>query len=151
MERLCGKRISSKSIKGSGRFKESIAPIHVPSLIIFQLRAAVHKTNKCIPLYNCSVQAGYPETADDSISEFIDVHGNLITDPESMLIAKYTADDNPDVGLYSGDFLIIDTSKEPKTGKLNLYMKASDYFLLQQPAHNNARFVGIVRKVIHRL
>lgn len=71
-----------------------------------------------LPLYSSTVRAGFPSPADDYIEDFLDLNEYLINHPASTFIVKASGDSMSDVGIQSGDMLIVDRSLEATHGKV---------------------------------
>jgi DNA polymerase V len=71
-----------------------------------------------LPLYSSKVQAGFPSPADDYIERYLDLNSAFIKHPSATFLLKATGDSMKDVGIFSGDLLIVDKSLEPVDGKI---------------------------------
>jgi DNA polymerase V len=71
-----------------------------------------------LPLFTESVQAGFPSPADDHIETKLDLNEFLIKHPEATFFVRVTGDSMKEVGMSSGDILIVDRALEPKNGKI---------------------------------
>lgn len=71
-----------------------------------------------LPLYTSSVRAGFPSPAEGDIEDFLDLNEHLINHPAATFIVKASGDSMSDVGIQSGDLLIVDRSLEAIHGKI---------------------------------
>jgi DNA polymerase V len=71
-------------------------------------------TSVLLPLYLSRVCAGFPSPADDYIDQEIDLNKHLIKNPLATFIVYAVGDSMIDVGIYSGDALIVDRSLSPR-------------------------------------
>ena len=99
---------------GSGKFGESTAPMRIPESMVENVARYVAYNGYQLPLYSSRVQAGFPAPADDDIEQLLDLSGFLVSHPDSTFIVRATGDSMQDVGIFSGDLLIVDRSLTPK-------------------------------------
>jgi DNA polymerase V len=125
-----------------------------------------------LPLYSCSVSAGFPSPAEDYVEGKLDLNQYLVKHPVATFFVRVTGDSMLGAGIHSGDLLIVDRSLEPKDGRViiavvdgellvkRLSMKSQKVMLLadnpQYPAltiHEAMEFQvwGVVTNVIHPL
>lgn len=71
-----------------------------------------------LPLYSNHVQAGFPSPADDHIEKNLDLNEYLIKRPSSTFLVRASGDSMQDVGIFSGDILIVDKSLTAKQGDI---------------------------------
>ena len=79
-----------------------------------------------IPLYNMSVAAGSPVPVDDDIETSIDLNEFLIKHPASTFFAHVAGNNLKEAGIFDGNILVVDTSLEPKDGKIVVVMLGSE-------------------------
>jgi len=78
-------------------------------------------TNHKIPLFTMSVPAGAPAPlVDNDIDKIIDLNEFLIEHPAATFFARIRSTSLKEMGIQDGDILIVDTSIQPKDGKLVL-------------------------------
>lgn len=75
------------------------------------------KTYK-LPLYGCSVRAGFPSPADDYIEMHLDLNDHLIHHPAATFFVRASGDSMVNAGIHDGDMLIVDRSVEPTHGRV---------------------------------
>ena len=73
-----GSRIGAGRPKGQGKYKEPTKPIRVPESLISGVMEFVESSGYNLPLYSCSVQAGFPSPADDHMEGELDLNKYLI-------------------------------------------------------------------------
>lgn len=79
-------------------------------------KAALEK----IPLFEGSVQAGFPSPADDYMDMDLDLHDHLVQNPSSTFCVKAIGESMRDAGIQSGDVMIVDRSLEPSNRSIVL-------------------------------
>ena len=67
-----------------------------------------------IPFYLHKVGAGFPSPATDYIEDDIDLNSHLITNAPATFIIRVQGKSMTNVGIYDGDLLIVDKSRNPK-------------------------------------
>lgn len=83
---------------------------------IFELAGEVEKVK--LPLYNCSVSAGFPSPADDYIDLKLDLNDYLIKRPSSTFLVRVSGESMIKAGIHDGDILTVDRSITPTDGKI---------------------------------
>lgn len=78
----------------------------------FVLFTANTSTMQTVPFFSAGVSAGFPSPADDYIEMGIDLNKLLIRHPAATFIVQASGSSMIDVGIYSGDLLIVDRSLE---------------------------------------
>jgi DNA polymerase V len=64
-----------------------------------------------LPLYESRVSAGFPSPADDELDETLDLNKYLVKHPEATFFVRVDGDSMVQVGMYSGDILIVDRAQ----------------------------------------
>lgn len=72
--------------------------------------------NRKLPIYAAKAAAGFPGAAHEEIEEMLDLHDLLVTHPESTFFVNVTGDSMQDLGIFSGDILVVDRGVEPRSG-----------------------------------
>ena len=125
-----------------------------------------------VPLFLVHVSAGFPSPAEDYLEGPLDLNVHLIKKPAATFFVRATGDSMRNVGIHSGDLLVVDRSLKASNGRVviavvngeltvklfslhsdGIYlMPANDQF---EPIHisEDADFEiwGIVTFVIHRV
>ena len=115
-----GKREGAGRPKGFGKFGfELTKQIRVPMSRLSDIQALLHhKKTSSLPLYSSKVQAGFPSPADDYIERYLDLNAEYIKHPSATFLVTAMGDSMVDVGIYSGDVLVVDKSLEAVDGKI---------------------------------
>ena len=113
-----GKRIGAGRPRGQGKYQEPTKPIRVPHSLLEKVQGYIASQGYQLPLYSCSVQAGFPSPADDHIDTKLDLNKHLIKHPTATFFVKAEGDSMIGAGIYSGDILIVDRSLEASNGKI---------------------------------
>lgn len=73
-----------------------------------------------LPFYISRVNAGFPSPAEDYIEKFLDLNEHLIEKPAATFFVKVNGDSMKEIGIRSGDLLIIDRSKTARNNSIVL-------------------------------
>ena len=73
-----------------------------------------------LPLFQSSVQAGFPSPATDHIEKFLDLNEHLIEKPAATFFVRVSGDSMKDAGIHNGDLIIVDRSKTPANNSIVL-------------------------------
>lgn len=71
-----------------------------------------------VPIFTCSVSAGFPSPADDHIEDRLDLNKLLIKHPAATFFVRVAGDSMVNAGIYPGDLLVVDRSLEPTDGQV---------------------------------
>lgn len=71
-----------------------------------------------LPLFIHSVPAGFPSPADDYLERSLDLNSHLIKHPAATYLARARGDSMEDRGIYDGDLLIVDRSRNAQHGEI---------------------------------
>jgi DNA polymerase V len=136
---------------------------------IFSFRAGQRIS---LPLASASVRAGFPSPAEDHIEKWIDLNDELIQHPAATFFVRVHGESMHDVGIHSGDILIVDKALEVKNHKIvvavlngeftvkRIEIKQGSIYLLPENSRFSAIEVskeaefqvwGVVTNVIHAL
>lgn len=115
-----GRRENAGRPKGQGKYGESTKAVRIPLSRIPEVRAFLDKepSQYQLPLYACSVRAGFPSPADDYIEMHLDLNRHLIKHPAATFFVTAAGDSMIGAGIASGDMLIVDRSLEATHGKI---------------------------------
>lgn len=69
-----------------------------------------------LPLYASRVAAGFPSPADDYLEGELDLNKYLIAHPSATYLARADGDSLLNLGICTGDLLIVDRSLTPREG-----------------------------------
>lgn len=115
-----GKREGAGRPKGRNAYGEATKPIRIPLSRITEVMTFLADGDKPfeLPLYSSSVRAGFPSPADDYIERKLDLNTHLIHHPAATFFVKASGDSMKNVGIQSGDMLIVDRSLEATHGRI---------------------------------
>ena len=123
-----------------------------------------------IPLFADPVEAGFPSPADDHLDEMLDLNEHLIKNPTATFMVRARGDSMIDVGIQSGDLLLVDKSLDAIDGDIviaavdghftvkTLRRSGRTFRLVpENPSHSpivfneesNVEIWGVVTNVIH--
>lgn len=74
------------------------------------------RTTVLLPLYLSRVAAGFPSPADDYLDGGLDLNEHLIAHPAATYFARAEGDSMIDLGIFTGDLLIIDRAVQAVDG-----------------------------------
>lgn len=69
---------------------------------------------KQFPLYGSAIKAGFPSPAEDWLESKTDLNQYLVKNPAATYLLRVSGDSMKEAGIYSGDVLVVDCSKEAK-------------------------------------
>ncbi|MAZ40140.1 MAG: DNA polymerase V [Legionellales bacterium] len=165
-----GVRAGAGRPKGSGKFGEKTKPIRVPECIVEEVLTFIEYKGYKLPLYSCSVSAGFPSPADDYTDKSLDLNEHLIKNPSATFFVRVNGNSMINAGIHDGDTLIVDRSIEPTNNKVVVaavdgqltvkrLLKKSDavYLIPENDAYsaieltegNNVKIWGVVTTVLH--
>ncbi len=84
----------------------------------FKVFRPEQKTHSQAPIYEESVQAGFPSPAEDYMEGTLDLNELFIHRPSSTYIVRVAGDSMIDAGIYEGDLLVVDRSLDPKNNDI---------------------------------
>lgn len=68
------------------------------------------------PLYSSRPAAGFPAPGDDQVENILDINDLVVKNPASTFFVRVEGDSMIGAGIFSGDVLVVDRSKDPKDG-----------------------------------
>ena len=167
-----GSRIGAGRPRGQGKYKEPTKPIRVPESLISGVMEFVESSGYNLPLYSCSVQAGFPSPADDHMEGELDLNKYLIKHPTATFFVRAAGESMIGAGIHPGDIWVVDRSEEAKHGKIviaaidgqltvkRLHKSKSETYLLPENKDfeaikfdegNEVVIWGVVTSVLHRV
>jgi DNA polymerase V len=69
-------------------------------------------------LYTAQPAAGFPAPGDDMVERPLDLNDLLIDNPTSTFFVRVSGDSMEGAGIFDGDYLIVDRSVTPESGKI---------------------------------
>ena len=121
MNQRGGRRVGSGRPPGQGKYgSEPTKTIRVPIFRIAEIQELLNSESKSlrVPVYSSKVQAGFPSPGDDYIERYLDLNQQLIRHPAATFIVIATGDSMTDVGIHSGDMLLVDRSLDAQHGAI---------------------------------
>lgn len=113
-----GKRENAGRPKGQGKYGEATKSMRIPLSRIEDVKGFLDKGDCKLPLYACSVPAGFPSPADDYIETHLDLNSHLVKHPAATFFVTASGDSMIGAGIRSGDMLVVDRSLEAVHGKI---------------------------------
>ncbi len=83
---------------------------------LVSLTPACARTTVLLPLYLSRVAAGFPSPADDYLDDGLDLNEHLIEHPAATYFARAEGDSMIELGIFTGDLLIIDRAVQAVDG-----------------------------------
>lgn len=74
-----------------------------------------------------SVQAGFPTPAEEELADTMSLDEWLIDNPEASYVLTVNGDSMIDAGIVQGDMVIVDRTKQPKTGDIVVAQVDNDW------------------------
>ena len=115
-----GKREGAGRPKGRNAYGEPTKPVRIPLSRITDVMSFLEQgeSSVALPLYSSTVRAGFPSPADDYIERKLDLNTHLIKHPAATFFVIAAGDSMKNVGIHSGDMLVVDRSLEATHGKV---------------------------------
>jgi len=81
---------------------------------------AAFKATGVVPgaLYASQPAAGFPAPGDDLVEKVLDINDLVVENPVSTFFVRVAGDSMEGAGIFSGDVLVVDRSKEARDGKI---------------------------------
>lgn len=92
------------------------------------------------PLFDGTVQAGFPSPAGDYLEGRIDLNEHLIEHPAATFLVWVAGDSMTGAGIYDGDLLVVDRSIQPAVGHIAV-VAIDGELTLKRLARRNGRLV----------
>ncbi len=135
------------------------------------LARATARTSLAIPLFMERVQAGFPSPAQDYVEQTLDLNDLCIRHPAATYFVRAEGDSMIEVGIFSGDILVVDSSLTANHGDIviaslngeftvkQLELKPRTRLLPRNPNYRpiilpegcDLNLFGVVTNVIHSL
>ena len=77
-----------------------------------------HLQKRYLPVFGHSVSAGFPSPAESYQEDSIDLNEHLVRRPAATFFGRASGDSMEGKGIYNGDLLVIDRSKNAVTGSV---------------------------------
>ncbi len=93
--------------------------MNTSGLKITELHKATEKALKTlVPFYASAPSAGFPAPGDDQVENILDINDLVVKNPASTFFVRVQGDSMIGAGIFSGDVLVVDRSKDPKDGTI---------------------------------
>jgi DNA polymerase V len=89
------------------------------------------------PFFEEGIKAGFPSPAGDFAETSIDLNKELIQNPNATFYARVCGDSMIDMGIDDGDLLVIDKSKEARSGMVAVCYIDGEFTLKQIKLEND--------------
>jgi DNA polymerase V len=73
---------------------------------------------KLVPLYSSRPAAGFPAPGDDQVEKVLDINDLVVKNPASTFFVRVEGDSMVGAGIFGGDVLVIDRSKDAIDGSI---------------------------------
>ena len=71
-----------------------------------------------LPLATDTVHAGFPSPAEDHAEDGLDLTRRFVRHPTSTFVVRAAGDSLTGRGVFAGDYLVVDRSREPRDGEI---------------------------------
>lgn len=76
----------------------------------------IYNLKLSLPLFGHSVRAGFPSPADDYLEQSLDLNEHVVQHPSATYYVRAEGDSMTNLGIFSGDLLVVDRALEPIHG-----------------------------------
>lgn len=94
-----------------------------------------------------SVQAGFPTPAEEELADTLSLDEWLIDNPEASYVLTVNGDSMIDAGIVQGDMVIVDRTKQPKTGDIVVAQVDNDWTMKYFIQRGNKIFLRAANKL----
>lgn len=94
-----------------------------------------------LPMFLEAISAGFPSPADDYLESKLDLNDYLIKNPSATFFLRVAGDSMINVGIHSGDILIVDRSLVPKHGSIVIAVINGELTVKRLQQNNNKYFL----------
>lgn len=91
---------------------------HIEAKVVDVARPTVAPHTVLAPLYSSRPQAGFPAPGDDQVENILDINDLVVKNPASTFFVRVEGDSMIGAGIFSGDVLVVDRSKDPHDGNI---------------------------------
>ncbi len=109
-----GKRYGAGRPKGTGKYGEPTKAVRIPISMIDQIMKFIERKGLKFPLFSTRVHAGYPGPEDNIPADSFNLQEHLFPKANVTFYHRMSGNAMSGIGLYDGDILIADKSREPK-------------------------------------
>lgn len=86
----------------------------------YNLEPCEARTHLSVPVFVCSVPAGFPSPADDYLDHPLDFNELLIAHPAATFAVRVTGDSMTGIGIFPGDIAVVDRALTASDGAIIL-------------------------------
>lgn len=113
--------------KGGGKWlRSALAPEQEQTDSAVLLAQALPKTQLSVPVFQYSVQAGFPSPA-ESYEENLDFNELLIDNVTTTFVLRVSGQSMVDAGLSEDDLIVVDRNRVPKNGDIVVMQIDNEY------------------------
>lgn len=76
------------------------------------------QSSTSIPFYSSRPAAGFPAPGDDQVENILDINDLVVKNPTSTFFVRVQGDSMTGAGIFNGDVLVVDRSKDPQDGRI---------------------------------
>lgn len=95
----------------------------------FEVFQITNKSDTGVKYIDCPISAGFPSPANDYLLEIIDLNKVLIKNKLSTFLFKAKGSSMIDAGIRPNDYILVDTSREPKNKEICICEVDGEYTL----------------------
>lgn len=123
------------------------------NLTISEISSLKNTTNQTLPLFLERLSAGPPSPRDDYIDKEVDLNQLLIKNPESTFFVTVEGNSMSDVGIHSGDILIVDRALEANSDDIVVAIINGELIVkrIEITKETELYIWGVVTYALHRL
>ncbi|PIR03882.1 MAG: LexA family transcriptional repressor [Candidatus Magasanikbacteria bacterium CG11_big_fil_rev_8_21_14_0_20_39_34] len=93
-----------------------------------------------------SIQAGFPTTVEEEVSDALSLDEFLISNPEATYMLTVSGDSMIDAGIVQGDMVVVDRSQTPKNGDIVVANVDNEWTLKYFMERNGTVFLRAANK-----
>lgn len=86
--------------------------------VVTSVHTPLPATGVTAPLYASQPAAGFPAPGDDFVESTLDIHQLVVKNPTATFFVRVQGDSMEGAGIFSGDVLVVDRSKDPREGSI---------------------------------
>lgn len=105
-------------------------------------------TRCALPIFLGRLPAGFPSPADDYAEGKLDLNKHLIKHPAATFFVRVTGDSMIEVGIHSGDLLVVDRSLEAADGNVIVAVLDGELVCKQLEKRGTVRLLPANRKYL---
>lgn len=92
-----------------------------------------------LPLFTSKIKAGFPSPADSYLQKKLDLNELLIDNAESTYFVEVSGESMKDAGIFDGDILVVDKSKNPKNDDIIIAVVDGDLTVKRYVKKSNGK------------